>query len=741
MRAPSVAASAVALLVLSIAQGDAAAPAFWRVATQAEFLKGQVDDLSIDSDGRLFLGPASEVIYESTAPFMWSLAGNDDGHVWAGSGNEGKVFQIDRNGQASTFFTAEELEAHAVVVAPDGSVYVGTSPDGRVYRVDAGGTAVSLFDPKERYIWALAVASDGTLYTATGDGGAIYRIAPDGTGELLYRTTSTHVLTLAIDRAGHVWAGTASPGQIMRIDPAGRAFVLLDSPYREIRALLVAPDGAIYAAAVSGPVPSEPGAQEQQAPDTTRPAPVPSVSTEVTVISIGQAPVGSASQPAATRREEQRASKGAVYRIAPDGLWHVIWESAEDLPYALSLDGPDRLLLGTGSMGKIFRISTAEPSRVVLLTRAAAQQVTSFLRDAEGRHYYVTANPGRVARLSNGRAARGTYESEVRDASTPATWGTIRWRADIPTGATIQVSTRSGNTATPNETWSPWSEPYRNAAGEQVRSPKARYIQWRAVLASEADTPVLTSVTTAYLPRNVQPEVVSITVHPPGTVFQKPFSTGEFEIAGLDDQATDGRSAGPEAAATAAAAAPPALGRRAYQKGLQTLVWKAEDDNDDRLRFEILYHREGETNWNVLRGGLWDPIFVWDTTSVPDGTYVVKLVATDAPENAPGTELTGSLESMAFDIDNAPPEIDINPSRSRTVVSFSVRDAQSPIQRAEYSLDANQWQAVYPIDGIPDSQHERFEIVLAEGEARNVIIRATDALNNTATAMAQSSNP
>jgi hypothetical protein len=253
---------------------------------------------------------------------------------------------------------------------------------------------------------------------------------------------------------------------------------------------------------------------------------------------------------------------------------------------------------------------------------------------------------------------------------------------------------------------------------------------------------VLTSVTAAYLPRNLRPEVASITVHPAGTVFQRPFSTGETEIAGYEDNTSDGRPQQPQGTGSPlmGGGAPP-LGRRIYQKGLQTLVWKAEDDNNDRLQFDVLYRREGETAWKALKRGLWDPIFVWDTTSVPDGTYLVKIAASDAPANSPGTALVGEKESVTFDIDNTPPRVDIQPAGRtgvRTTISFTVQDQQSPVQRVEYSLDASRWRVVYPRDGIPDSRREEFEVTLDEGEVgRSVIIRATDAMNNIATAVAE----
>ncbi|MEO7274553.1 MAG: hypothetical protein ABIX28_16570, partial [Vicinamibacterales bacterium] len=338
-------------------------------------------------------------------------------------------------------------------------------------------------------------------------------------------------------------------------------------------------------------------------------------------------------------------------------------------------------------------------------------------------------------------ARRGTYDSDVRDAGTTATWGVIRWRAAGRPGQ-VQLTTRTGNTATPDETWSAWSKPYDNADGQQVGSPNARYLQWRAVLSGDGGgSPALTSVTTAYLPRNLRPDVLSITVHPAGTVFQRPFSTGELEIAGYEDNTSDNRpltQAPPPAGASTSSSAP-ALGRRIYQKGFQTFVWKADDGNDDRLQFDVLYRREGETAWKVLKRGLWDPIAVWDTTSVPDGTYLVKVAATDAPANAPETTLVGEMESLTFDVDNTPPAIDLQtPTRTgtRASLSFVVRDTQSAVQRVEYSLDASRWRVIYPKDGIPDSRREEFEVNLTDVEAgRNVIVRATDAMNNVATAV------
>jgi len=721
----------------------AASPTFWTVSTQADFLKGDVEDLSIDSDGRVFPGPSASILAETAAPFLWTVAAGADGALLAGSGNEGQVLKVAKDGKLSVFFDAPELEVHALAAAPNGGLYVGTSPDGKIYQVAADGTSKTFFDPEDKYIWALAVDKSGNVFAATGDKGIIYKITPDGQGTRFYKTNAGNVVSLAFTKSGDLIAGTESPGRVFRIDSSGKAFVLLDSPFREIHALRLTDDGTIYAVALNG----QQGGESRPATDAPAPpepparAPVPSVSTEITAVAVMDNPVGGANAPQVPR-QSRRGGRGTIYRIRPDGLWDAMWDSGDDAPYDLVIEPGGSLLVGTGTEGKIFRIS-GDPARATLLARASAKQVTALLREPSGRVVGAASNPGKLFALSPAAARRGTYESDVRDAGTVASWGVIRWRAIAASGE-VSIYTRSGNTATPDDTWSPWSKAYSNPSGEQIGSPNARYLQWRAVLEMNgAQPPVLTSVTTAYLPRNLRPEISSITVHPAGTVFQRPFSTGEMEIAGFEDNTSDGRAQtqGPASAGGGQSGGAPALGRRIYQKGLQTFVWKADDENDDRLVFDVMYRREGETTWKVLHRGLTDPIFVWDTTSVPDGTYFIKVSASDAPSNSPGTALVGELESVSFDIDNTAPRIEVQPatrSGSRTTISFVVRDDQSTVQRVEYSLDASRWRVAFPKDGIPDSRREDFEVTLDDSEVgRSVIIRATDAMNNVATAVAE----
>jgi hypothetical protein len=725
---------------------EASTPRFWKVSTQPDVLKGEVEHLSIDEFGRLILGPVTRSIYDATVPFIWCLAAAPDGTVYAGTGNDGQVVRVDRQGQTSIWFDAAELEVHALAVAPDGALYVGTSPDGRVYRVDAAGSSRVFFDPADKYIWSLVFDGQGRLHVGTGEKGIIYRVTPDGRGETVFTSTSTHVTSMAFDGQGRLLAGTDSPGRLVRIDASGKAFVLLDSPYRELRAVRVDAAGRIYAAAVDGKPAADTPQQTPGSPETPRMGGVPSVSTEITAIAIIDAPtIGSGSQ-APVRRDSAAKPKGAVYRIETDGQSETIWESQDDIPFDVMLDDADGVMVSTGNGGKIYRVS-GSPARAALVTRVSGKQATSMVTVGAAR-YVTTSNPGRIVSMSRTPATEGTYTSEVRDAGTVASWGTVSWRTTAGAGGQVEVFARSGNTATPDGTWSAWDGPYTTAEGDAIRCPAARYFQWKVVLRARTnEAPALASVSVAYLQRNQRPRVTDITVHPPGVVFQRPFPTGEPEIAGLDAARPEARFpvySMPLGSVSTGGSTGPSLGRRLYQRALQAFVWSAADDNGDRLIYDVQFRRIDETAWKPIRMGTLDEVLVWDTTSVADGSYVLRVTASDRLSNPPSVALAGDAQSQAFEVDNTPPAVtvlQVKPDGARSSVVFEVRDSHSVIERVEYSVDAGAWQTAYPMDGAADATRERYEIVVEGQAAGRVVIRAADAMNNTGTARVETPPP
>jgi len=723
----------LAVLVASgIAILYSASPVFWRVSTQTEFLEGEVNEISIDDQGQITLGPESELLYETTEPFVWSIDGSGDA-LWIGSGASGKVFRIETTtGTAEMVFQAQEQNIHAVAADGGRESLVGTSPNGAVYRVGPN-EAELLFDPDDRYIWAIEPYLDDSFLVATGNSGKIYQVFSNGESQIFYDADTTHVLALTTDSQNRVIAGTGTPGQVIRIGSNGVAFVILDSTFPEIRALHASADDTIYAVAVGTP----PAQATVPLPTLQNaPANAPTVSTSITVTTVTPAvstEAGSKETANARRPTRHNSQGGAVYRIQADGTWEIAWRSTEDTPYDVTPDSEGRLLIGTGPTGKIFRVANNSP-KVVLLTRVLGQQVVGFVPTDNGEWYYATSNPGKLYRLGSNQVNTGNYVSSVRDTETVSTWGTLRWHAITPENTAVRFFTRSGNTSIPNSTWSPWSDAYTNPNQSKIMSPTARYLQWKVELRGDLDSPTLLSVTSAYLPQNLRPRITSLTVHDPGIAFQQAFTSGDPPLAGHDDpnhaSLTSNKRSNTDSQQ-------PALGRRVYRKGFQTFVWAADDRNNDSLRFNLLYRGEADSSWLPLRTNITDSIFTWDTTSTPNGIYLLRVVASDAQSNSPTDALTGSLESIPFSVDNSPPSIEFESRESpanSNVTAFTVRDSHSPIRRVESSVDAEHWQLLYPVDGIADSGYEQFRIRLDLNNTGRLVIRATDAMDNVTTA-------
>ena len=495
----------------------AAVPTFWRLESQTDFLSGDTDGVSISSDGVIALAPATSVLTESTEPHFWSLAIDGSGQVYAGSGNDGKIYRIDAGGQESVIADTNELQVHALAVDRRGNLYAGTSPRGVVYRIDTAGSQEVFFDPDDRYIWALVVDSSGNLIVATGDKAQIHRITPSGESEVLFTSEESHIISLAIDSDDNIFAGTESNGLVLKIDRGGATSVLFDTPFQEVRALVLDTRGNVFAATVNG------GGRATPAPATSPTTPSTTTTTTageptVTVTTSATAMVSSTPTP---RFASPSSMKGGLFRIAPDGSGEQLWQSGEDTPLSLALGRDDRLLVGTGNEGRVFLVHQDKTSS--LLLSVEADQVTAIRSAPSGQAFLATSNPAKLYRVNAGRRTEGAYQSAAKDTGTMSSWGRIQWEARTPSGTAVEIQTRSGNSAEPDNTWSDWSRAHLTSDGEQIASPRARFLQWRAVLKSTGElSPELLDVTAIYLQQNLPPEVSKIVVHPPGKTFQKP---------------------------------------------------------------------------------------------------------------------------------------------------------------------------------------------------------------------------
>lgn len=711
-----------ALIVLISTLAFAEGTRTWEQSRFEDFEKGTANGVAIRSDGTLELAPSFKAIYTTPSTYIWSIAANSAGDVYAATGAPARVYRLTPDGQASIIFAPQELQVQALAIDKNGDIYAATSPDGKVYKlqqrkadkkskrkneqdkeetapevkarpvdksqvaIDQSWTSTLFFDPGTKYIWDVALDREGNLFVATGDHGEIFKVTPTGEHTLFFKSDEAHIRVLAFDTLGNLIAGSDGSGLVYRISPAGEAFVLYSAPKKEITALAIDPAGNIYAAGVGEkralpppPPPTQNAPANTQGPGGSNPQPLPAIA----------------------------AGGSEVYRIAPDGSPRRLWSSRDDLVYALGFDQAGRLLAGTGNKGRIFAIAGEDAFTDLL--KASATQVTAFARSPRGGLYAATSNLGKVFLLGPAPDNEGSFESDVFDAHIFSKWG----RAEVRSTGAIDLFARSGNVDNPDRNWSPW-RPVDLQKDTPVDAPPARFIQWKAVLKSGNPPAQLDSVLLNYRSKNVAPDIDEVQVLP-GIRYQSTPKTGGDNTPG------GGIGSNPQA--------PPGI-RDHESIGVR---WNAHDDNDDQLVFSVYYRGDNDKRWLLLKDNLTDRFYSFDAGLLPDGGYVIKVVASDAPSHSPDEALTAEKQSPRFEVDTTPPRIDyLNAGydAGQLHITFRAVDGFSPIKRAEYSVDAGDWQFIEPVDQISDSKVENYDVTMRLGGAPapdNLVATSADA--------------
>jgi hypothetical protein len=728
-----------------IAIGHAEGTRTWQQIKYDEFEKGTARGVAINSDGSLSLAPSFGVLFTSPSAYLWDLVSDVEGNIYAAAGSPARVYRITPGGKSSVIFAPQELQVQALAIDNNGGIYAATSPDGKVYKIIHGGTAAGkapanaappessksgppgentrsavdpsytasvFFDTKTKYIWTLALDKQGRLYIGTGDQGEIFRVDSNGTGAVFFKSDEAQVRVLDFDSAGNLIAGTDGSGLIYRISPQGEGFVLYSAPKKEITALAIDTQGNIYAAGAGDKRAGSPSPQPGAPGGPTASPPNPTI-----IMQQGSAQTpGSASGITAIPFPNVINVGGSdVYRISPDGSPKTIWSSKEDLVYALTFDAAGRLLAGTGNRGKIYAIHGNDYTD---LSKASANQVTAFARAPKGGLYAATSNLGKVFLLGPGPITEGTYESDVFDARIFSKWG----RVEVRGTGNFELFARSGNVDNPDRNWSPWKK-IDLAKDFPVDAPPARFIQWKAVLHSGNPAPVIDHVILNYLPKNVAPEVEDVTV-----------LVGARVPSSAHTSNTTSESS-------------------AYESPLPTVPdkhsiavkWKARDANDDQLLYSVYYRGDGESRWKLLRDDVEDRYVNLEADLFPDGGYTIRVVASDAPSHSLSDALTGEDTSGRFEVDNTPPRVEFTTSRiegGQLHLGFRATDSFSPINRAEYSIDADDWQTAEPVGQISDNKVENYDLTVplpapaagkqndATDDEHTIVVRVFDRFDN-----------
>jgi len=735
---------------------------------QDQFDKGTSDGVVATTLGTLRLGRALEDLLPETegVDYIARCAEGPDGALYAVTGAGGRIYRA-KDGKVTLYATLDDPYLFSVLADKNGDLYVGTGGTGRIWRVSPPQgdqkepKAEAIFqDEAVAYIWDLAWLPDGSMAAATGDQGLLLRIRPNGRHEVLIDSKADHVLCLATAPDGTLFAGTDGEALVYRW-AGGKAFVLYDAAENEITALTTDAQGNVYAAASTGaagrtggvtvrvqpPTEHSSGGGGRAEPaastnaDPSAPTPANNAITEIqkmvhTVQSARPTSGGASRGPQSSNGEGS-----SVYRLSPDGIATPLFDTGEPMILALAITGlpaagggqSDRLLVGTGNPARLYEVTLAhDGEEQARLANLDPKQVMAIAVAGDGRPVVATASPGRLYTLSEGHAKQGTYTSQVYDAGGSARWGALDWRGRTPGGTEIRLATRTGNVADPEKGfWSDWSKDATKSPAP-VASPPARYIQFRVTMKTNdaSQTPVLEQVEAAYLRTNERPRVLAIE--------EVVFNDREQRAQAIERFRQTLKARGD--ANNQNGGTPPPPPPPESSQPIRTLRWHAEDPNGDTLVYRVYFRGEGEPTWILLEDGLSRPEVVWDTATVADGWYEIKVVASDAPDHPAETAREDQRTSDPILVDNTDPLIeDLKTAvhkengKGRAEVTFVARDATSRLTEAAYTVDsATDWHTIAPTDLLFDASRETFRFTvpgLSPG-AHRIAVRAVDEANN-----------
>ncbi len=663
----------------------------WSTSKQQDFARGEFSGTCATSEDKLTLAPKLGGRIEIPADYAWCVLPTKEGPL-VGTGNGGKVYRAAPDG-AKVFFETGAMEVHALVKDSQGRVIVGTSPKGEVFRVGPDGKGALLCKLDTRYVLAMVIDSADSLYCAAGDSGRVFKVTPDGKATLYAETGEQQVASLAWAADGALLVGTGTQGAVYRVVPGGGVSPVFCAGTGCVTALANGPEKSIYAA----------------------------------------------------------MGGGATYKISATGIAEALGKG-DDGMLSTCTDKQGRVYLVTGDS-----VSVIYPDGSTTSFGAPGDRVefTGVAYDPDTDTILATTSGSAALYSASLNPAEGVYESSVFDTGAISKWGRLGWRADAPDGASVTAQTRCGNVPEPDSSWTAWSAASTSPAGADIPQIDARYVQYRLAMksAKPGATPSVSAVTITYLTPN----------HKPSVKLALP------------------------------------VGGEAWS-GKKNIKWAGADPDKDTVNYDVSYSGDGGATWKLMAGPTSaeakpaeeaespeDPpkpddepaeppkpdsaatakpgtkpeaasaskpapkpssqgskrngdgsSEEWDTSTVPDGKYRVKIAASDKPSNPVGF-MTDEAVSAEFIICNKAPVIRLDgkdkvevKAADQVVISGSAQSAMVTVAGVQYKIDSGMAMAAEPADGLFDSGYETFRAALGTltPGKHKITIEAADTAGN-----------
>ncbi len=641
----------------------------WTTSGAEQLAAGKLEGISVLSTGEARLAPEAVEFTGLEADFVWDVEVAEDGTIYAAGGSPGALYKVSTD-RVEVVHKTEDSQALCVLPLPDGTVLLGTAPGGVIYRINRRGVGEVLVDLEDNYVWDMARGPFGGIFCATGPNGRLLKLDRGGDVTELVKVKQKNLMCVAVDGEGTAYFGTDPDGFIYALPRDGKATVLFDADEGEIHDIVVDADGVLYACTAQGR-PSRPNGPQ---PGGNGPRPTP--------------PRPVTGQPQAPN---------SVYRLVPGSGAEQIAQIASTFLLGIALSEGD-VLVGTGPEGRIVVVDR-ERQLLGVLAEFEAENVMSLAMTPDGGVVAATSKAGGIWRLSERVREEGTIFSKPFDSGFLSHWGRLWWREETATGQRIRLRLRTGNSGEPNEHWGEWSEWVSDPAGGAVDVPMGRFAQFAAELSTrpQTGTPSLLEVNVSYRQVNRRPVIQDVQIDGESLLTQQSSNGGP---GGQRPQPSGPR---------------PRRGQQPRTAEKQ-IAWKAVDPNGDQLAFDLYYRGLGQQEWLELQKDITgQPNYKWDTSRVPDGRYLLKLVARDDVDRPAEDALSQERVTQTVLVDNRAPRVEELEAKRQRDGSYELVgvcvDEHSRISAIEVSHGSGPWQPVSPDDGILDAGEETFSYV------------------------------
>jgi len=687
----------------------------WELKSESDFSKGkEFQNVVLNSKGELFIGQKYDSVkIEDEIGALAAISGKGGYYVGTCSGN---IYKIENN-KAEKVFSTKELVITSFARVGD-NIFAATIPNGKIFKMEANGNWSEFAKLPCKYIWQILPGGEKVyLYAATGNEGKVFKVNADGTSSVVYESKTENILCMSQDNKNNIYLGTSRKGLLIKLEN-GKPKVLYNFDEAEVKSICISREGVVYAAVNSGASLPQPGI-----PKEGNPPPVVQLHKE------GKDEKGNEKK----GNEKDEVEKGKeilkkpmenlqkIQIIPPpttppptppkescqtvgggSSIWKFYGDKVENIQnfkecFITEIILKDKdIIVGTNDDGKVFSI-TGDGSSTSQLYDFAEKQVSAFVEE-DGELKGILASDNAVLHIiSSELPEKGVYVSDVMDAKYPTMWGSVNWNGD----GKISIQFRSGNTSEPDDTWSNWSDEMECAKDEKMKivSPIARFCQFKINFDGKSR---VTSVAITYKNENQKPSIRDIVI-----------SESEMPVGGMPIPMSGGK--GEMSIPT--------------HTPIKSIQWVATDDDGDKLISRIFVKREGSENWIPISLPIEETHFRWDTSSIPDGNYIVKVEVSDEKTNPPSDVLKASREEKVI-IDNTPPSINLGFDGAK--IKGRAVDKVSGVSTLEYRVDGGDWVSIQPTDSLFDDKEENFEFEL-KGYTRGVhtvIVRGIDKRNN-----------